>query len=256
MGRVKTNYIAFLPLLFTAGFCGLLYYKNMDNVVAMSTYDISTPVVDATVGDTTVSVPSWRYFNTGQIWNLVSDKHTISLEYAPVLSTTTLFHAPAVDKVGTQIEKPLESLFAAAQAGGIRLMLSSAYRSAKDQQATYDSLLELNGSDYVHEYVATPGASEHQTGLAIDIATVTHDCELDVNACSLDANAITWLRKNAANFGFIERYPSGKQSITGVAGEHWHYRYVGVPLAKALTNANMTLDEFVQQVAPGYANNH
>lgn len=253
MGRVKTDYIAFLPLLFVAGFCSLAYYKNMNAEVSASMFDTSKPVTAASLGDTTISIPSWNYFKTGQLWNLVSDKHTISLDYTPELTLTTVSHAPGAEHVSTVTEKPLESLVAAAKSDGISLMLSSAYRSAKDQQDTYNSLLALHGSDYVHEYVAAPGASEHQTGLAVDIATATQGCEIDANACSLDADAIAWLRERAADYGFIERYPSGKQSITDVAGEHWHYRYVGVPLAKALASANMTLDEFVQQVAPGYS---
>jgi D-alanyl-D-alanine carboxypeptidase len=132
-------------------------------------------------------------------------------------------------------------------------MFSSTYRSALDQRVIYDTFQSLYGKEYVHDYVAVPGASEHQTGLAVDIATASRDCSVDANACSLDADAMAWLRAHAADYGFIERYPSGKQSITGVAGEHWHYRYVGVPLAKALDGAHMTLDEFVQQTAPGYA---
>lgn len=253
MGRVKTDYIAFLPLLFVAGFCSLVFYKSMNIMTSASTFDTTKPVAAASLGNTTISIPSWNYFNPGQLWNLVSDKHTISLDYVPELTSAAVSHAPDAEQVSAVTEKPLESLVTAAQSDGISLTLSSAYRSAKDQQDTYNSLLALHGTDYVHEYVAVPGASEHQTGLAVDIATATHGCAIDANSCSLDAGAITWLRKHAASYGFIERYPSGKQSITGVAGEHWHYRYVGVPLAKALTGANLTLDEFVQQIAPGYA---
>lgn len=253
MGRVKTDYIAFLPLLFVAGFCSLAFYKNSDAPVSASSFETSKPVASVTTGDATVSIPSWSYFATGQIWNLISEKHKITLAYVPELTPTIVHHAPGADQIGTLAEKPLESLAAAAESDGISLMLSSAYRSAKDQQDTYNSLLALHGSDYVHEYVASPGASEHQTGLAVDFASASRECEVNANDCSLDADAIAWLRDHAADFGFMERYPSGKQSITGVAGEHWHYRYVGVPLAKALTNSRLTLDEFVQQAAPGYA---
>lgn len=240
-------------MVFVAGFCGLAFYKNMNVTVSTSEFDSSKPVASAVAGDTTISVPSWDYFTPGHMWSLISEQHHLSLSYLPELITTTVHHAPGADKASTLAEKPLESLVAAAQSDGLSVMLSSAYRSAKDQQDTYDSLLALHGTDYVHEYVASPGASEHQTGLAFDLASASKACEVDANQCSLDADAIAWLREHAADFGFIERYPSGKQSITGVAGEHWHYRYVGVPLAKALTNANLTLDEFVAQIAPGYA---
>lgn len=240
-------------MVFVAGFCALALYKNIDTPASVSAIETSTPVAAATVGNVSVSVPSWNYFATGQIWNLVSEKHKIPLTYVPELTSVAVHHAPGADQAAVTAEKPLESLVAAAQSDGIALMLSSAYRSAKDQQDTYDSLLALHGTEYVHEYVASPGASEHQTGLAVDFSSASRECELNANDCSLDAEAIAWLRDHAVDYGFIERYPSGKQSITGVAGEHWHYRYVGVPLAKALTKANLTFDEFVQQVALGYS---
>lgn len=250
MRQVKTNYTVLAVLALVTIICGALYLKSS---VEQTIYDSTKPVATVEIGETKLSVYSWNLFKTGQMWSLVSPTHTLALTFTPELVAVTTDHAPGATQIGKSIEAPLGSLFAAASADGVGLILSSAYRSATDQQAVYDSLLALHGSEYVHEYVAAPGASEHQTGLAVDIASVTHGCAIDANACSLDAAAIAWLRAHAADYGFIERYPSGKQSITGVAGEHWHYRYVGVPLAKALTSAGMTLDEFVTQTAPGYA---
>lgn len=254
MRQAKTNYIALISLgLFALAVivCSALYIRT--TALDPALYDESQPVAVAEIGTVNVSVPAWKLFHVGQMWSLVNATHMLAQNYAPELSTVIVAHAPQATEVAKRIEMPLNSLVTAASAEGVPLMLSSAYRSASDQQTVYDSLLTLRGSDYVHEYVAAPGASEHQTGLAVDFASVTHGCEINPNACSLDATAIAWLRAHAANYGFIERYPLGKQSITGVAGEHWHYRYVGVPLAKALTAAKMTLDEFVEQIAPGYS---
>ena len=250
MSQVKTNYGALLLLALVPAFCVVLISRSSTEQLV---YDTSKPVASVQVDDATVSIPSWSLFHDGQMWSLVSSSHQLELTFAPELTDTTVAHAPDATKISTRIHGPLTSMIAQAKTEGVNLMLSSAYRSALDQQVLYSALLTLHGREYVQQYVAAPGASEHQTGLAVDIATVTHGCEIDANACSLDANGIAWLRTHAAEYGFIERYPSGKQSITGVAGEHWHYRYVGVPLAKALISANMTLDEFVQQIAPGYA---
>lgn len=250
MRQVKTNYGALLLLALVPVLCAVLISRGSTEQLV---YDTSTPVAAAEIGDATVSVPSWSLFHNGQIWSLVSSSHQLKLTFTPKLTETIVTHAPDATKISTQIHGPLTSMISQAKTEGVNLMLSSAYRSALDQQVLYSALLTLHGREYVQQYVAAPGASEHQTGLAVDIATLTHGCEIDANACSLDANGIAWLRAHAAEYGFIERYPSGKQSITGVAGEHWHYRYVGVPLAKALTSVNMTLDEFVEQVAPGYA---
>jgi len=239
-----------LVFVIIALFCGVFVLRSD---VQRTVYDVGAPVFTAEVGNQKVIVPSWSLFASGKLWSLVSSDHTLSLSYTPDLAEVTVTHVPDATQVSKTIITPLDSMVKRASSDGISLMLSSAYRSSDDQQAIYNSLLNMYGRQYVHEYVAEPGASEHQTGLAVDIATISHGCTIDANACSLDASGIAWLRAHAADYGFIERYPSGKQSITGVAGEHWHYRYVGVPLAKALTAANMTLDEFVQQVAPGYA---
>lgn len=250
MRQVKTNYPVLVVLALVTIFCGAWYLKSS---IEQTIYESMKPVATAEIGDTKLSVYSWNLFKTGQMWSLVSMKHKLELNFAPSLVTTAIAHTPGATEVSKSVEAPLVSMVQAAAADGVNLMLSSAYRSVADQQALYDALLALQGSEYVHEYVANPGASEHQTGLAVDLASVTGGCAIDANTCSLDASGIAWLRTHAAQYGFIERYPSGKQSITGVAGEHWHYRYVGVPLAKALTNAGMTLDEFVSQIAPGYS---
>lgn len=251
MQQSKTNRSALLVLAIVATFGVIFTLRSSGQGKVV--YDTNAPVSSVEIGTTKMSVPSWNIFTAGKLWSLVSSVHTVALSYVPDLTDVTIAHAPAATQVSKTIAVPLSSMAKQASANGINLMLSSAYRSSDDQQAIYNSLLTRYGRTYVHEYVAEPGASEHQTGLAVDIASASHGCEIDVNACSLDASAIVWLRAHAAEYGFIERYPSGKQSITGVAGEHWHYRYVGVPLAKALDAANMTLDEFVTQVAPGYA---
>lgn len=250
MQQSKTNRTALFIFAVVTVFLGVFALRSG---IQQTVYDAGAPVFTAEIDKNKVVVPNWSVFKAGQLWNLVSSAHTLNLSYVPDLADVSVAHAPAATKVSKMISLPLLSMVKQASADGVDLMLSSAYRSSDDQQATYNSLLNMYGRAYVHEYVAKPGASEHQTGLAVDIASVSHGCEIDANACSLDASAIAWLRTHAADYGFIERYPSGKQSITGVAGEHWHYRYVGVPLAKALDSANMTLDEFVQQTAPGYA---
>jgi D-alanyl-D-alanine carboxypeptidase len=132
-------------------------------------------------------------------------------------------------------------------------MISSAYRSLQDQQATYDSYVAECGTACANQYVLPVGASEHHTGLAVDFSSASDQCAADSDDCSLGASAVTWLADNAWRYGFIHRYPEGKQSITGVAQESWHYRYVGIVMAKAMHGSGLTYDEVVQQLAPGYA---
>ncbi|OYW42367.1 hypothetical protein B7Z28_01580 [Candidatus Saccharibacteria bacterium 32-45-3] len=126
-------------------------------------------------------------------------------------------------------------------------MIASAYRSSADQKELYDLYMTTRGQAFTQQHVAEPGSSEHQTGMSIDVSTLTNTCLSDSDTCTLQPQDILWVEENAPRYGFIQRYPSGKQSITGINGEQWHYRYVGVALAQFLTKHKLTLDEFVEQ---------
>ncbi|MGB4762344.1 MAG: M15 family metallopeptidase [Candidatus Saccharimonas sp.] len=121
----------------------------------------------------------------------------------------------------------LQQLMATAAAAGVGFDLSSAYRSYSDQQATYNNWVRVNGSQAAADTVsARPGYSEHQTGLAADLKA--GGCALE---CFTGTAQYTWLTQHAANYGFIQRYPTGLTSITGYSPEAWHWRYVGVATA-------------------------
>lgn len=210
------------------------------------------------VGSTTLAVPSWEMFRPQHQWLYVSGQQSLPAGYTPTsLVDVGVPHGDATFtlNVSATIQPSLAALFTHAQADGVPLMVSSAYRSESDQQSLYDTYLAKQGQTYVSQYVAAPLHSEHQTGLAVDITSASPACEKDSFQCSITRPAVEWLATHAPEYGFIQRYPAGKQSITGTAAEEWHYRYVGVPLARALTTSGITFDEFVQQVAPGYARN-
>lgn len=248
--KPKTNWAALLIFIAFTGAVVVLAMRLEPKVSALNPPSVVETVA---IGQTRVAVPTWQLFTVGNIWELVSAAHKLDTNYTPSLVDSPVAHASGNYTVSPIISSYLKQLVDDASTDGVKLMLSSAYRSATDQQAIYDEYLAMHGQQYVHSYVAVPGASEHQTGLAVDISTVSASCLASGDNCSLDAASIAWLRTHAANYGFIERYPEGKQSITGIAGEHWHYRFVGIPLAKALTISSTTLDEYVQQTAPGYA---
>lgn len=122
----------------------------------------------------------------------------------------------------------MSDMFAAAAAAGAPLSFTSTYRSFDDQVATYSGWTKNNGSTQLADTVsARPGYSEHQTGLAAD---------LKAGGCALECFATTpqyaWLQVHAADYGFIQRYYAGSESITGYSAEPWHYRYVGNDIAK------------------------
>ena len=120
---------------------------------------------------------------------------------------------------------------------GIDIELDSAYRTEEEQQEIWDAFSERYGDD-VGKYAAKPGYSEHQTGLAADIAD--HDRATYLTQEMEDTPEGIWLRNHAHEYGFIMRYPKGKEEITGYAYEPWHFRYVGRDYAAAIYN----VDEF------------
>ena len=128
---------------------------------------------------------------------------------------------------------------------GFRYMqVNSAYRSREEQINVYNSYAQSNGEDYAKAYVATPGYSEHHTGLALDLNINRGG---SISYVESDEGA-AWFRDNAKNYGFILRYPSDKVYMTGISYESWHYRYVGLPHSQIISDMNMCLEEYVEYV--------
>lgn len=132
--------------------------------------------------------------------------------------------------VSAKIVPDLTAMFAAANAAGTPLSLTSSYRSYSNQVATYNNWVRVNGSTAAADTVsARPGYSEHQTGLAVDFSA--GGCSLE---CFGGSAQYAWMQTNAATYGFIERYPAGLESVTGYSPETWHWRYVGAVTAQSM----------------------
>lgn len=130
----------------------------------------------------------------------------------------------------------------------------SGYRSAEEQTQIYETSLRENGEGFTKKFVALPYHSEHQTGLAIDLGLKQE--EVDFICPEFPYEGIcNEFRKVAINFGFIERYPEGKEHITGIAHEPWHFRYVGCPHSKIMSQKSMTLEEYLLFVK-GFSQKH
>ena len=161
-----------------------------------------------------------------------------------------------VDFYGQQLRaeaaKAADTMIDAAAADGVTLLVSSAYRSYAVQQQTYQYWVSVNGQQVADQLSARPGYSEHQTGLAIDFAS-PEGCRLE--ECYRDTLAGQWLAKNAPRYGYILRFPDGRQSVTGYRFEPWHYRYVGVQTAQEYVSSGAkTFEEFIGTgAAPDYA---
>lgn len=125
----------------------------------------------------------------------------------------------------------------AASKEGYGIVINSAYRSYQDQIDLSNYYLKWYGQNYVDKYVAKPGFSEHQTGLAFDIGSRS------VNVFA-NSREYQWMKDNAYKYGFIERFTVKWEKITGFRKETWHYRYVGKDIAKFIHDNDISLEEY------------
>ncbi|MEK5523233.1 peptidase M15 [Heyndrickxia sporothermodurans] len=140
----------------------------------------------------------------------------------------------------------LEKMFQNAKSDGIDLYASSGYRSYKRQKEVLNAEIANVGKEKAVQAVAIPGQSEHQTGLAMDITSKSVNFLL-TESFEKQKEGI-WLREHAHEYGFILRYPKGKEKITGYEYEPWHFRYVGKKVATIIYKNNWTLEEYFKHV--------
>jgi len=136
-----------------------------------------------------------------------------------------------------ETESAFYTLSEAAAEEGLDIWLASGFRSYDTQDRIYNNYVDSYGQETADTFSARPGHSEHQTGLAIDVNTID-----DSFAGTPEA---IWLEEHAHEYGFIIRYPKGKESITGYKYEPWHIRYLGVEKAEEVYKSGLTLEEFL-----------
>lgn len=172
---------------------------------------------------------------------LVNSEHPIQHMERPVL-------APAVPGsdilLDTRVAAMLSGLISRLGAAG-EIVPVSGWRSAEEQQEIWDGSMRENGAEFTRKYVALPGCSEHQTGLAIDLALRADSIDFIRPEFPYDGICGRF-RALAADYGFVERYKSGKDDITGIAAEPWHFRYVGRPHARIMCDMGLCLEEYVE----------
>ena len=155
-------------------------------------------------------------------------------------------------KVDSRIYPELQEMFNDARAQGYGLFVREGYRTQEEQQQLMVEKIEAYENErkskseakkLAEQWVAIPGTSEHQLGIAVDI-------NADTTKSSSD-DVYNWLAENAHTYGFIKRYPSNKTDITGVINEPWHYRYVGKEAASKIYSQGICLEEYIDTL--GYA---
>lgn len=192
--------------------------------------------------DAELSKDDWRLV-------LINKQHAIPEDYTFTFGTINTVKGTM--KCDERIIPDLLKMLQAAKDDGINLQICSPYRDTERQTYLFDKKIKVymkQGMSYMDAYALTaqavtvPGASEHQIGLALDIVC---DNYAYLNEGFGDTDAGKWLAKHGCEYGFILRYPKGKEYITGIEYEPWHYRYVGTEAAMIITKENLTLEEFV-----------
>ena len=136
----------------------------------------------------------------------------------------------------------LELMFSDAVKNGLHLFAVSGYRSYDRQKVVFDAEVNKVGYEKAVQAVAVPGNSEHQTGLSMDISS--ESAHFGLTEQFGETAEGKWLANHAHRFGFVQRYPKGKEGITGYQYESWHYRYVGVKAATEIFENQLTLEEY------------
>lgn len=179
-------------------------------------------------------------------WNLIVVNRWNELLEDYEVELTELSNGQMVD---SRIYPYLQEMFDAARTEDVYPVVREGYRTAEEQQEILDDKIQsyinqgysqVKAERTAKEWVALPGTSEHQLGIAVDI-------NADKSKCS-NEDVYGWLAENAYKYGFVLRYPPGKQKITGTSYEPWHYRYVGEEAAKEIYERGICLEEYFKQM--------
>ena len=176
---------------------------------------------------------------------LVNQYHALPADYAPKVVYLTAAYTNQRDRLRPVACQAFMEMADAAAREGLRIYNASAYRSYTTQKWVYQRYVNQEGTQEADTYSARPGCSEHQTGLALDINTASLSDHFE------ETEEYAWLVENSWRYGFILRFPEGKEEITGYQFEPWHYRYVGPAAARVCYENGWTLEEYhARQPAP------
>lgn len=179
--------------------------------------------------------------NPHSLCALVNKNYQLPWDFIPApLAILHIKYANDSKYLILEARNAFEQLSEDASTLGYYIVAVSAYRSYDYQLGLYTDYVATKGQEYADHCCARPGHSEHQTGLALDVM----GSNLDYNQFE-EAVEFPWMKQNAHKYGFILRYPKGKEHITGFKYEPWHYRYVGKKVAKEIYQENITLEEYL-----------
>lgn len=237
-----------LTLFIIVFMCSFLF--NLIKVIGNADNKIGSPHAESSDAILSDSKPVTIKTGFDSITVLINREHSLPEEYKPKdLVVPNIKFAPGVTNEESLMRKDaakaLEELVKNAGSKGMNIYGVSGYRSYRTQNETYNDRVKKQGKQEADKYVAYPGQSEHETGLVMDVSNTkgaTSESAKDFG----ETREGKWLADNAHLFGFIIRYPEGKEEITGYSYEPWHVRYVGLNAAKEIDAKRLTLEEYVK----------
>lgn len=227
--------------------------EAVPGIVPSAEVTVQTTVpVETTVPErkSTVNPEDWNMILVNP-WNYLPEDFTVELE--------AIENGHKVDK---RIAAQLEAMLRAAREEGLEPLIVSSYRTMEKQDSLHNNRIKrfmeegLDLDEAIIEagkWVAVPGTSEHQTGLAVDIVAESFPV---LEAEQENTPEQKWLMENSWKFGFIMRYPNDKSELTGIYYEPWHYRYVGGEAAKEIYEAGICFEEYLESLAQNVGEGH
>ena len=227
-------------------------YENNDNKFT-SVYDTNTIKDNYNYEDTVTFVNAYLdkdYYTNDIVLSkeeekkidvIVNKYYKLSKDYEPndLTKINSKFASGSNQRLRKEAAIKFEEMAAEALKNGYKIYAGSTYRSYDYQLGLYNRYVAKDGFDEAETYSARAGYSEHQLGLAVDIINGKWEY------LSENDEEYEWLIDNSYKYGFILRYPRGKEYITGYVFEDWHFRYLGIDLATKVYNSKLTYDEYV-----------
>ena len=201
-----------------------------------------TPVPTAEPTPVPSASPEADITSDDSLLKISNMKHLISRDYVPKNLKTPAVAMYQTQTLRAEAADAIEQMFTAAANDGYKLKLVSGYRSYDRQKVLWNTYVGRYGKKEASRIDAYPGASEHITGLSVDIGTTDDKCRLE--ACFAGTNAYQWLLSHCAEYGYVLRYPDGKESVTGIKFSPWSFRYIGTEEAKKVMSSGKTLEEY------------
>ena len=235
----KRDKIKYLEEFYSLSYAKLKYYDRYVKYSSETGEDEETTVLFVNL-----SMDTDDYFNPVKtsafsIDMLVNKHYKLDEDFVPddLVEFDQEYCNDEVQEGNREAVVAFKNMYEAAKKEGLGLVINSSYRSYQDQENICNTFKDLYGEGYVTKYVALPGFSEHQTGLAFDIGSTS-------SKVFAESKEYEWMKENAYKYGFILRFTKSNAYITGFRSEPWHYRYVGKKIAKYIYENDISFEEY------------